>query len=91
MTPLFLGLYGLYVVLVAAQGNANQLLALMVRDAPRYLPWLLAIIALAVMSEFDATREIVKPFIALVVLNFFLSNFDAVKSEVSKIYAMTGV
>lgn len=92
MTSLFLGLYGIYLIAVGAQGNAATLAQMLGEDSPRYVPWLLAIIAIAVLSQYETTEKLVKPFILLLVLNFVLMNFDTIRSEISKIYqsSMTG-
>jgi hypothetical protein len=89
MTPLFLGLYGVYLILVAVRGNGSALLDLLNRDTSGYMPWLFAIIVLAVLNEFETTEPIVKPIIGLLVLNFFLRNANTVKSQVQQIYSGT--
>jgi len=87
MTSLFLGLYGIFLLLVGARGNTPALMTQLQKDVPNYLPWLLAIIVIAFLSQYETTEKIVKPFIALLILNFFLFNFDTIKSEVEKIYS----
>ena len=86
MNSLFIGLYGVYLLAVGIRGNGGALADLVSADAPKYFPWLLAIIVISVLTEFDATKNLVKPIIMLLVLNFVLRNFDTIKSEVSKIY-----
>jgi len=86
MTSLFIGLYGLYLIMVGVQGNASTLISEVESDAPQFLPWLLAIVALAFLNEFESTKKFVKPFAALIVLNFFLKNFGTIKQQVSSIY-----
>lgn len=88
MSSLFLGLYGIYMILVAVRGNASEALNLLQEDAPNYLPWLIAILVLAVMNDFETTQPIVKPFIALLVIAFVVKNFSSVQSQVQTIYSM---
>lgn len=88
MVGLFLGLYGIYALLVANAGNAGTLTNLLGEDLRGYAPWILAIIFLAVLSEFETTKDMVKPIIGLLVLNFFLRNWNTVKSEGNKIFGV---
>jgi len=89
MTSLFVGIYGLFLVLVGVRGNAGALTDELSEDAPQYLPWLIAIVVLALMSEFEGTKTLVKPFALLLLLNFGLSNFETIQSEVSKVYNLS--
>lgn len=89
MTSLFVGLYGVYLLMVGIRGNAGTLMSDLSQDSPNYLPWLVAIIVIALMSEFDATKDIVKPFAALLLLNFLLKNFSTIKQEASTIYNLS--
>lgn len=90
MTGLFVGLYGIYLIMVGLRGNAGQLLALIGRDAPKYLPWLLAIVVLAFMSQYEATEKVVKPFIILLILAFFLKNYTTVENQLKSIWKLSG-
>lgn len=87
MTSLFIGLYGIYFLLVGAHSNTAPLITQLQGDVPKYLPWLLAIIVIAFLSQYETTEKIVKPFVALLILNFFLKNFGTIKSQVTGIYA----
>lgn len=91
MTSLFIGLYGVYLLLVGVRGNSGELLDATNRDLPGYIPWLFSIIAIAVLSENETTKGLVRPFIVLLILNFALMNWDTIESEVKKIYNMSGV
>lgn len=75
--------------MVGIRGNAGTLMSDLSQDSPNYLPWLVAIIVIALMSEFDATKDIVKPFAALLLLNFLLKNFSTIKQEASTIYNLS--
>jgi hypothetical protein len=88
MNGFVLGLYALYLIVVGFRGNASVLMDEASKDAPAYIPWALAIAALAVMSNYETTQKVVKPFILLLILNFVLINFDNLKGELSKLYAM---
>lgn len=89
MTSLFVGLYGLFFLLVGINGNSRALLSAMSEDMPDYLPWLVAIIAIAILSEFEATEKLVKPFAVLLMLNFFLRNFGTIETEAKKIWNLS--
>lgn len=89
MTSLFVGLYGVYFLMVGIRGNAGALIGDLSQDAPSYMPWLIAIIVIAFMSEFDATKDIVKPFAVLLLLNFLLRNFATIQKETSAIYNLS--
>lgn len=88
MNGLILGAYGLYLIVVGFRGNASALMDEAEKDAPAFIPWALSIAALAAMSNYEVTAKIVKPFILLLILNFVLLNFDNLKGEISKLYAM---
>lgn len=89
MTGLFIGLYGLYLVIVGVRGNAGALLDLLGQDAPKFIPWILAIVGIAVLSEFESTKPMVKPFIGLLVLNFALVNYETIETQVSQLYNLS--
>lgn len=86
MTGLFLGLYAVYAIMVSIAGNTQKLFDQLGPDLRGYMPWLLAIIFLAILNEFDATRDFIKPILVLLVLNFFLRNANTVKAQLTTIY-----
>ena len=88
MTGLFIGLYGIYFLIVGSNGQPRTLWQYLSRDARGYLPWILAIIVLSVLTNFDSTKPMVKPIIALLVLNYFLKNFSVIESQLKAIYNM---
>jgi len=86
---LILGLYGVYLVVVGIQGKSDLLIREVDKDMPGFIPWALAIVALIILGQTPATEKLVKPFIALLILNFVLMNFQNLKTEISKLQAMS--
>lgn len=91
MNGLILGLYGVYLLAVGVSGKSDDFLAELDKDAPGFIPWALAIVALIIMAQSDATEKLVKPFIFLLILNFSLMNFGNIASEINKLRSMAGV
>jgi len=89
MATVFLGLYGIFALLVGVKGKGKGAIALLSEDAYPYISWVLAIVALSVLYEFDETRPMIKPIMLLLALNFFLRNFDTIESQVKQIYALS--
>lgn len=89
MTSLFVGLYGVYLLIVGARGNVSQLMANLGQDGPGYIPWLFAIIMIALLNESEVTAPLVKPFVFLVILTFVLRNFPTIEKQVSEIYNLS--
>lgn len=85
MNGLILGLYGVFLLVVGLQGKQDVLLAEADKDMPGFIPWALAIVALIIMAQTEATEKLVKPFIGLLILNFVLMNFGNLSNEVSKL------
>jgi len=89
MNGLILGLYGVFILAVGFQGRSEALLAEADKDMPGFIPWALAIIALIIMAQTEATEKVVKPFAFLLVLNFVLMNFGNLRSEIQKLIALS--
>ncbi len=85
MNGLILGLYGVFILIIGMRGRTDELMDAANVDAPKFIPWALAIVALIIMAQNEYTEKVVKPFAALLVLNFVLVNFGNIKSEVGKI------
>jgi hypothetical protein len=79
------GLYGLYFVFVGYQGNAGKLITNVEQDGKNFIPWLLAILVLRAAYSSDTLKPMVKPFIGLAALTFFLRNYAKVVSQVNQI------
>lgn len=92
MNGLILGLYGVFLVAIGINGRSEELLKELDGDMPGFIPWALAIVALVIMAQTEATEKLVKPFTFLLILNFVLMNFGNISSEVNKLRSMaTGV
>lgn len=89
MTSLFIGLYGVYLLIVGSRGNVNALMNKLGEDGRGYIPWLFAIIVIALLNESDTLRPMVKPFIFLVILTFVLRNFPTLEKQVAEIYNLS--
>lgn len=89
MNGLILGLYGVYLLWVGVTGKSENLLDEVDADMPGFIPWALSIVALIVLAQSDATAKLVKPFIALLILNFILRNFTNLKTQLAKLQALS--
>jgi hypothetical protein len=83
------GLYGLYFVFVGVRGNASALVSNVQQDGKNFIPWVLAILVLRAAYTSDTLRPMVKPFIGLAALTFFLKNYAKVVSQVNQIMPST--
>lgn len=91
MTSIMIGLHGLYLIVVGANGNVNKLMGLLSDDVKPFIPWIFAILVISLLSQHEDTKKLIAPFITLLALNFVLRNFETVKAEVNKIYSLSGV
>lgn len=90
MNGLIFGLYGVYAILVAANGNAGKLSTAMQSDSKGFLPWAISIGVLSVLYDNPNTQPVAKPFIYLAILTFVLKNFTQLESQFKKLYALAG-
>ncbi len=90
MNGLIFGLYGLYAILVAANGNASKLSTTMQSDAKGFLPWAISIAVLSVLYDNENTRPVAKPFIYLAILSFILKNFTQLENQFRRLYGLAG-
>jgi hypothetical protein len=79
------GLYGLYFIFVGVKGNAGTLVNNVQQDGKNFIPWVLAILVLRAAYSSDTLRPMVKPFIGLAALTFFLRNYAKVTSQLNEI------
>ena len=79
------GLYGLYFVFVGINGNAGKLVTNVQQDGKNFIPWVLAILVLRAAYSVDTLKPMVKPFIGLAALTFFLRNYAKVTSQLNQI------
>lgn len=83
---LALGLYGLYLLLVAIKGNGGKFVNQLQADAPGFLPWLIAAAVLGALYQYDKTRTFAGAFLLLAVITFVTKNFASLKSQFGAIY-----
>lgn len=91
MNGLILGLYGVYLIAVGINGRSEEMLSELDKDVPGFIPWALAIVALVIMAQSEATEKLVKPFVFLLILNFILINFGNISSEIRKLREMANM
>lgn len=84
---LALGLYAIYFLLVAVNGNSGKLFEQLQADGPAFLPWLVVAAVLGALYNYDRTRDFAGMFILLVAIAFFLKNYDALRNQFAPIYS----
>lgn len=84
---LTLGLYGVFLLLVAIEGNTASLIADLKGDMPHYLPWLIVAAVLGAGYDYAPTHNVATLFILLVVLGFVLRNYDTIKQQFGSLYS----
>lgn len=85
MNAFVVGLYGLFFIMVGAKRNEIRLIDEIKTDVNGFVPWAIAIAVLAALSEYEETNKLVKPFVALLILNFVLVNYDTMRIEFRKL------
>ncbi len=78
--------YGLFLVAITLAGNAEKLKTQLGKDGGKFVPWIFAIVVLAALSESDATKKLVTPFIALFLIALTIKRFPTIDKEVKLIY-----
>lgn len=71
--------------MVGAKRNEIKLIDEIKTDVNGFVPWAIAIAVLAALSEYEETNKLVKPFVALLILNFVLVNYDTMRIEFRKL------
>ena len=90
MDGLTIGVYGLYLILVGLKGNAGQLAGKIQTDAPKFLPWIIAIFVLAFINgSSEAGRRITGPFIALLIIAFVVKRFPTLQDQTKQLWDMS--
>lgn len=84
---LALGLYGVYLLLVAINGNAGPLTTQLKTDIPHFLPWLIVAAVLGAMYNEPETHEFAVMFGLIVIITFASKNLSNLKAQTSAIYA----
>lgn len=84
--PLTIGLYGLYLLLVAINGNGKPFATALQDDAPGFLPWLIAAGVLGALYEYDKTRRFATLFLVLIAISYLLKNFTSLQQQFVPLY-----
>ncbi len=85
MDALPIGILGLYLLGVGFSWNFSNLAKELKTDARGFMLWFIAWVALIALYQNEKTNKVVAPFMVLLLLNFFLSNWDKVESQAKKI------
>ena len=86
MNGAILGIYSALLFGVVAAGNSKTLIDYVKEDAGGYFPWLMAVLVLSMLNNFEPTRQLVMPFIALLIINYFLKNWSIIEAQFSDFY-----
>lgn len=85
MNLMAIAAYGLFALLVGANGNGPKLLDELSKDSGGFLPWAISIAVIAVVWEIPQTQKLAAPFLALAVLSFVLKNWTTLQSQFSSL------
>jgi hypothetical protein len=80
-----IGLYAIYFILVGSHGNAAKLLTQVQSDGKNFMPWLVAILVLRALYSVESLRPLIKPFIGLAALTFFLKNYATIVAQLNQL------
>lgn len=85
MNFFIVGLFGVYLLLVGSHGNTDKFIKEFGKDGKGFFPWIIAIGIIVALNTSDKLRPVIKPFIALALLTFFVKNFNTIKSQTEQI------
>lgn len=80
-----IGLYAIYFILVGSKGNASPMMAQAQQDGKGFIVWILAILVLRALYASDTLKPLIKPFIVLAGLTFFLKNYATIAGQVNQL------
>jgi hypothetical protein len=83
---LALGLYGLFLLLVALNGNAAKLATALKADMPHFLPWLIVAGVIGALYDQPDTHDFALAFGMLVIFAFTLSQYSTLEAQAKSIY-----
>jgi hypothetical protein len=83
---LTLGLYGIWLLLVAINGNAKLIAPALGSDVPGYVPWLVVAAVLGAGYDYPPTHSVSVLFLILVFVGYALRNYTVVQQQASSIY-----
>lgn len=73
-------LYGVFLILVGIRGNAGQLANALTQEG-QFVYWVIVLLVLAALWEFESGAELAKPFTALVIVAFLLRNWGTLSTN----------
>lgn len=85
MNSMILGLYGIYLMLVAWNGNGPNL-ADMITAEKSFVPWIVALLVLGLLSSYSGTHDFVAPFLLLAIFATVTTRFNHVREQVGESY-----
>lgn len=80
MNNVIIGLYGVFFVLVAYRGNTSEMLDFVLAQE-KFVPWVLAILALSFLASNEYSADLVAPFITLLIVTLVVTRFDDIQRE----------
>ncbi len=85
MNGFLLVIYAALAITYGVRGNAGKVGALVAKDAPFYVPWLVSIAFLVALNSNDKTKPFVNPFVALIVLGLLVNKRSVIFPEAQHI------
>lgn len=85
MGSMLVGLYGVFLMLVALHGNGAVLLSSIAQEGD-FFPWIIALLVLAALNDMQSTHDFVAPFIALAIVSTLVSRWDEVSRQLLDAY-----
>lgn len=86
MNGAILGIYATILFGIVGAGNSATLMDYVKRDMGSYFPWLISILVISILTQFESTKKLVMPFVGLLVLNYFLKNWDTIETQFRAFY-----
>lgn len=85
-----IGLYGVFLALVAYAGKGGELIEQAKKDAPQFVPVAIGIGVLTLVSKTEQGAKIAGPFAALALIAYTLRNFDSIKGNTLETLKLIG-
>lgn len=88
---LTVGLYAVYLLLVSLNGNAPAFFVEFEKDAPGFLPWLVAAAVIGALYNVKETHQFAAAFLALVAIGFVVKNWQALMAQWNVVLNTSGI
>lgn len=90
MMPLFLIIYGAWMVGVGYHGNGSQA-GTFIGQQKGFVPWIIAVVILYALSQSDAARPAVKPLATIIIVALVLTRWQTMKADVTGTWHALGL